>query len=114
MNTFLMHFLLNMFLTDKPLGFTVLGGAMFARGTGREHWDEVMKHQKEYIQKWHTLQEVISLDGGGSGGAPNSLELPGGAGGSRSRRGSSCLSIPEADLGKRRQRSASICSFTKK
>ena len=109
-----MHLLLDMYLTDKPLGFTVLGGAMFARGTGREHWDEVMKHQKEYIQKWHTLQEVISLDGGGPGGAPNSLELPGGAGGSRSRRGSSCLSIPEADLGKRRQRSASICSFTKK
>ena len=36
---------------------------MFARGIGREHWDEVMKNQKTHIQKWHKLQvscKVIS------------------------------------------------------
>ena len=49
------------FITDKPLGFTVMGGFMFARGVGREHWDEVMKNQKTHIQKWHKLQ--VSIDG---------------------------------------------------
>ena len=44
------------FVSDKPLGFTVMGGFMFARGVGREHWDEVMKNQKTHIQKWHKLQ----------------------------------------------------------
>ena len=33
-----------------------MGGFMFARGVGREHWDEVMKNQKTHIQKWHKLQ----------------------------------------------------------
>ena len=33
-----------------------MGGFMFARGIGREHWDEVMKNQKTHIQKWHKLQ----------------------------------------------------------
>jgi len=45
---------------DKPLGFTVMGGFMFARGVGREHWDEVMKNQKTHIQKWHKLQEGLA------------------------------------------------------
>ena len=48
------------FVADKPLGFTVMGGFMFARGVGREHWDEVMKNQKTHIQKWHKLQ--VSID----------------------------------------------------
>ena len=48
------------FVSDKPLGFTVMGGFMFARGVGREHWDEVMKNQKTHIQKWHKLQ--VSID----------------------------------------------------
>ena len=48
------------FVVDKPLGFTVMGGFMFARGVGREHWDEVMKNQKTHIQKWHKLQ--VSID----------------------------------------------------
>ena len=51
------------FFSDKPLGFTVLGGSMFARGTGKEHWDEVMKNQKSYIQKWHKLQDVGGMSG---------------------------------------------------
>ena len=37
-----------------------MGGFMFARGVGREHWDEVMKNQKTHIQKWHKLQ--VSID----------------------------------------------------
>ena len=36
---------------------------MFARGTGKEHWDEVMKNQKSYIQKWHKLQDVGGMSG---------------------------------------------------
>ena len=41
---------------DRVLGTTVVGGFMFARGSGQEHWDEVKKFRKQHIQKWHELQ----------------------------------------------------------
>ena len=90
---------------DKALGFTVLGGTMFARGTGKDHWDEVMKNQKTHIQKWHKLRELV--------GTQNSLDLP--KPGNRSRRGSSStLNIPGTLGGATRQRSASVCSLISK
>ena len=39
------------------LGTVVVGGFMFARGSGQDHWDEVKKFRKQHIQKWHVLQE---------------------------------------------------------
>ena len=84
---------------DKPLGFTVLGGFMFARGTGKDHWEDVMKNQKTHIQKWHKLQDVVCE----SSRETNSLDIPE----VRSRRGSSSLAIP--DNARRRRRSASVC-----
>ena len=102
------HFLLIFFIIifpDKALGFTVLGGTMFARGTGKDHWDEVMKNQKTHIQKWHKLRELV--------GTQNSLDLP--KPGNRSRRGSSStLNIPGTLGGATRQRSASVCSLISK
>ena len=75
---------------------------MFARGTGKDHWDEVMKNQKTHIQKWHKLRELV--------GTQNSLDLP--KPGNRSRRGSSStLNIPGTLGGATRQRSASVCSL---
>ena len=85
---------------DKPLGFTVLGGFMFARGTGKDHWEDVMKNQKTHIQKWHKLQDVVCES---SHRENNSLDIPE----VRSRRGSSSLAIP--DNARRRRRSASVC-----
>lgn len=48
---------------------------MFARGSGHEHWEEVKKKQKMFIQKWHQLaQDSASAssssaqDSGGGGG----------------------------------------------
>ena len=73
---------------------------MFARGTGKDHWEDVMKNQKTHIQKWHKLQDVVCE----SGRESNSLDIPE----VRSRRGSSSLTIPD-NLGNRRRRSASVC-----
>ena len=42
---------------DRVLGTVVVGGFMFARGSGQDHWDEVKKFRKQHIQKWHVLQE---------------------------------------------------------
>lgn len=78
---------------------------MFARGTGKEHWDEVMKNQKTHIQRWHKLQDLV-------GDHNNSLDLPD-CGKSRSRRGSSTLGLPDSGIG-RRPRSASVCTFKSK
>eukprot|EP00094_Tigriopus_californicus_P012895 TCALIF_12468-PA protein Name:"Similar to SYT15 Synaptotagmin-15 (Homo sapiens)" AED:0.03 eAED:0.03 QI:0/0.9/0.81/1/0.9/0.81/11/60/536 len=47
---------------DRPLGMTVLGGFMFARGSGQEHWEDMTKNQKMHIQKWHKLTEADSKE----------------------------------------------------
>ena len=96
----------NIFFPDRPLGFMALGGVMFARGRGKEHWDEVMKNQKSHIQKWHKLQDLVGNVN------QNSLEAP--PEGRRSRRGSSTLGLPDMPAGAQRKRSASFCSLGKK
>ena len=78
---------------------------MFARGTGKDHWEDVMKNQKTHIQKWHKLQDVVCQ----SGRESNSLDIPE----VRGRRGSSSLTIPD-NLGNRRRRSASVCMLATK
>ena len=45
---------------------------MFARGTGKDHWEDVMKNQKTHIQKWHKLQDVVCE----SSRESNSLDIP--------------------------------------
>lgn len=90
---------------DRPLGFTALGGFMFARGKGQEHWEEVMKNQKTHIQRWHKLQDLVNNN------SPN-LELPAEKN-CRSRRGSSSLALPEEGLARKR-RSSSVCVLSRK
>ena len=43
-------------IADKAIGSTLIGGAMFARGKGQEHWEDIRKFQKQHIQRWHILQ----------------------------------------------------------
>jgi hypothetical protein len=50
------------FISDRPLGTAVLGGFMFARGSGQEHWEEVKKFSKQHIQKWHVMQPLQGRD----------------------------------------------------
>ena len=33
---------------------------MFTRGKSLEHWEEVLKYQKTYIQRWHKIQDLQS------------------------------------------------------
>eukprot|EP00090_Calanus_glacialis_P029233 TRINITY_DN46922_c0_g1_i1.p1 TRINITY_DN46922_c0_g1~~TRINITY_DN46922_c0_g1_i1.p1 ORF type:complete len:201 (-),score=44.51 TRINITY_DN46922_c0_g1_i1:78-635(-) len=40
---------------DRVLGSCVLGGCMFARGKGEEHWEQVIKFPKQHIEMWHPL-----------------------------------------------------------
>ena len=56
------------FLADKPIGFSTLGGSMFTRGKSLEHWEEVLKYQKTYIQRWHKIQDLQSESNKSSGG----------------------------------------------
>ncbi len=44
------------------MGVAVLGGFMFARGAGNEHWEDVKKFTKQHVQKWHVLQEPDKKD----------------------------------------------------
>lgn len=53
---------------DKPIGFSTLGGSMFTRGKSLEHWEEVLKYQKTYIQRWHKIQDLQSESNKSSGG----------------------------------------------
>ena len=48
-----------MFVPDNSLGRTVVGCAMFARGSGLEQWDKaVHSRYKEVIQETHTLNTI--------------------------------------------------------
>ncbi len=62
------HFFLSLF-SDRPLGNVVLGGFMFARGSGHEHWEDVKKNQKMFIQRWHPLAPADGPQPGGGGAA---------------------------------------------
>ena len=53
------------FLSDKPLGSSVLGGFMFAKGIGKDHWEEIKKNEKLFIQRWHPLADSAAKGGGG-------------------------------------------------
>ena len=43
------------FLSDRVIGQIVLGGPMFAKGSGEEHWNKAMSQRKESIMMWHKL-----------------------------------------------------------
>ncbi len=55
-------------LADRVLGHVCVGGFMFARGSGVDHWEEVKKNQKIHIQRWHQLSSNSSSGTGGGGG----------------------------------------------
>ena len=59
-------------VADRPIGLATLGGSMFTRGKSLEHWQEVLKFQKTYIQRWHKIQDLMTpqpeITGTDSGG----------------------------------------------
>jgi hypothetical protein len=48
----------SVFAKDRPVAYCILGGFMFARGKGEEHWDKVKKSPKEQIEMWHPLVPI--------------------------------------------------------
>ena len=40
---------------DHLIGSCILGGPMFARGKGEEHWQQCLKYSKQHVEMWHPL-----------------------------------------------------------
>lgn len=43
---------------DKLIGWCNLGGSMFARGKGEEHWQQILKYAKQHVEMWHPLVNI--------------------------------------------------------
>ena len=51
---------------DHLLGSCILGGSMFARGKGEEHWQQCLKYSKQHVEMWHPLVSRSEKKGKGS------------------------------------------------